>query len=93
MPTPLCALTPDEQGLYDELKVDPFGADISEILADAAEDQGYPQRAEFLRRLSEDPAFARDPAARLDFFYRRHASWDERVNLVPIYRVDFRIGE
>ncbi|WP_437640793.1 M14 family zinc carboxypeptidase [Sorangium sp. So ce854] len=43
-------------------------------------------RAEFEARL-RDPAFAKDPAARLDFFYRRHPSWDERVNLVPVYRV------
>ena len=44
-------------------------------------------RKEFDKRL-EDPAFARDPAARLEFFYRRHASWDERLNLYPVYRVD-----
>ena len=44
-------------------------------------------RKEFDERL-EDPAFARDPAARLEFFYRRHASWDERLNLYPVYRVD-----
>jgi hypothetical protein len=44
-------------------------------------------RREFDKRL-EDPAFARDPAARLAFFYRRHASWDERLNLYPVYRVD-----
>jgi hypothetical protein len=45
-------------------------------------------RKEFEKRLSEDAEFARDPAARLDFFYRRHASWDERYNLYPVYRVD-----
>ena len=39
-------------------------------------------------RLSEDPEFARSPAARLEFFYRRHSSWDERFNLYPVYRVD-----
>ncbi|HEX7013071.1 MAG TPA: M14 family metallopeptidase [Steroidobacteraceae bacterium] len=42
---------------------------------------------EFNRRLSEDAEFARDPAARLDFFYRRHPSWDERYNLYPVIRV------
>lgn len=42
-------------------------------------------RREFERRL-EDPAFARDPAARLEFFYRRHSSWDERFNLYPVFR-------
>jgi len=43
---------------------------------------------EFAQRLDTDPEFARDPAARLDFFYRRHPSWDERLNLYPVYRVD-----
>ncbi|AUX42829.1 hypothetical protein SOCE26_042640 [Sorangium cellulosum] len=43
-------------------------------------------RAEFEARL-RDPAFAGDPKARLDFFYQRHPSWDERVNLVPVFRV------
>jgi hypothetical protein len=44
-------------------------------------------RAEFNRRLA-DPAFAKDPAARLEFFYRRHPSWDEQYNLYPVMRVD-----
>ncbi|WP_437728568.1 M14 family zinc carboxypeptidase [Sorangium sp. So ce861] len=43
-------------------------------------------RAEFEARL-RDPAFAKDARARLDFFYQRHPSWDERVNLVPVFRV------
>jgi hypothetical protein len=43
---------------------------------------------EFAQRLDQDPEFARDPAARLDFFYRRHPSWDERFNLYPVYRVE-----
>ncbi|HET8818539.1 MAG TPA: M14 family zinc carboxypeptidase [Xanthomonadaceae bacterium] len=45
-------------------------------------------RAEFERRLSTDAAFAADPGARLDFFYRRHASWDDRMDLYPVYRID-----
>ena len=44
-------------------------------------------RREFEQRL-EDPKFATDPSARLDFFYRRHSSWDERYNLYPVFRVD-----
>jgi hypothetical protein len=43
--------------------------------------------AEFQRRLAEDPAFAADPHARLAFFARRHASWDERFRLYPVLRV------
>ena len=42
-------------------------------------------RREFERRL-EDPEFARNPAARLEFFYRRHSSFDERLNLYPVFR-------
>ncbi|WP_374354499.1 M14 family metallopeptidase [Chitinimonas sp.] len=42
----------------------------------------------FNDKLASDPAFAKDPAARLDFFARRHASWDERLNLYPVMRVD-----
>ena len=42
--------------------------------------------AEFKKRLAEDPAFAASPSQRLDFFYKKHPSWDERLNLYPIYR-------
>jgi hypothetical protein len=42
--------------------------------------------AAFKKRLAEDAEFAKDPSARLDFFYRRHPSWDERYNLYPVYR-------
>jgi hypothetical protein len=43
---------------------------------------------EFERRLREDPEFAKSPSARLEFFYRRHPSWDERLNLYPVLRVE-----
>jgi hypothetical protein len=45
-------------------------------------------QAEFTRRLREDPAFAKDPEARLEFFARRHPSWDERYRLYPVLRVE-----
>ena len=45
-------------------------------------------QAQFERRLKEDVAFARAPQARLDFFLRRHASWDTQLNLYPVLRVD-----
>jgi hypothetical protein len=54
-----------------------------EMLAQSAELQ-----VEFARRLEQEPAFAASPQARLDFFLRRHASWDEQYNLNPILRVD-----
>jgi hypothetical protein len=42
---------------------------------------------EFIQRLAKDPQFAKDPAARLEFFYRRHSSWDERLNVYPVARI------
>ncbi|WP_374585732.1 M14 family metallopeptidase [Pseudoduganella sp.] len=45
--------------------------------------------AAFKAKLESDPAFAKNPRARLDFFARRHATWDERHNLYPVYRTDF----
>ena len=45
-------------------------------------------KAEFERRLREDEAFAKSPFARLQFFHQRHASWDQRLNLYPVLRVD-----
>lgn len=45
---------------------------------------------EFKRHLAEDPDFAASAAARLEFFLRRHSSWDTRLNLYPIFRVDDR---
>jgi Zinc carboxypeptidase len=47
-----------------------------------------PKLAEaFRKRIAEDAEFAASPSQRLEFFYRRHPSWDERLNLYPVYRV------
>jgi len=43
---------------------------------------------EFAERLRSDAAFAADPQARLDFFYRRHSAWDESYRLYPVLRTD-----
>ena len=48
--------------------------------------------AQFHARLANDPAFARSPQARLEFFARRHSSWDERLNLYPVLRTDLAPG-
>ena len=45
-------------------------------------------RSEFTAKLEADPYFAASPGDRLEFFLRRHASWDERYNLYPVMRVD-----
>ncbi|ALK95289.1 peptidase M14 [Massilia sp. WF1] len=47
--------------------------------------------AEFRRKLETDAAFAKNPHARLEFFARRHPSWDERLNLYPVMRSDIAL--
>ena len=44
-------------------------------------------KAEFERRL-QDPAFAASPTARRRFFYERHPSFDDRMMLYPVMKVD-----
>ncbi len=44
-------------------------------------------KARFEKRIREDAAFAQNPQARLEFFYRLHSSWDERYNLYPVMRI------
>jgi hypothetical protein len=44
--------------------------------------------AEFRKRVETDEAFATNPHARLEFFARRHSSWDERFNLYPVMRTN-----
>jgi hypothetical protein len=43
--------------------------------------------AEFKRLLATDAEFARSPQARLDFFYKRHPTYDQRLNLYPVLRI------
>lgn len=43
-------------------------------------------KAEFESRLAADPEFAKSPEKRLEFFYRKHPSWDSRYGLYPVYR-------
>lgn len=42
--------------------------------------------AAFKKKVAEDAAFAKDPQARLNFFYRLHSSWDEEFNKYPVMR-------
>jgi hypothetical protein len=51
-----------------------------------------PQLArEFEHRLTSDAAFAASPAARREFFQRRHASWDSCFGLYPIFRLEQQV--
>ena len=61
---------------------------VAEQIARGMLAQNPALQAQFERRLKEDVAFARAPQARLDFFLRRHASWDTQLNLYPVLRVD-----
>jgi len=45
-------------------------------------------KARFEQRLKDDAEFAKTPAARLEFFYRLHSSWDTAHNLYPVLRTD-----
>ncbi len=44
--------------------------------------------AEFQRKLKDEPDFAKNPQARLEFLARRHSSWDASYGLYPVMRVD-----
>jgi hypothetical protein len=44
-------------------------------------------KASFESKLANDPEFAKNPVARLEFFERRHASWDTRFEKYPVLRV------
>ena len=37
--------------------------------------------------MAQDEQFRESPAARLLFFEQRAPSWDEKMNLVPVFRV------
>ncbi|GGC85652.1 M14 family metallopeptidase [Undibacterium terreum] len=43
-------------------------------------------KTEFEQKLASDADFAKNPWARLEFFARRHSSWDQRYMLYPVMR-------
>ncbi|AZR23558.1 peptidase M14 [Xanthomonas vasicola] len=43
-------------------------------------------KVQFEQRIASDSDFAKNPQARLEFFAKRHASWDERYQLYPVLR-------
>ena len=45
-------------------------------------------KAAFEKRLREDRAFARSPAARLRFFHVRHPSFEVETRRVPVWRAE-----
>ena len=59
---------------------------VIEPMARAMLEQDPALRAEFEAALAADPAFAADPRARLDWFYRRTPFFDQRALLYPVAR-------
>ena len=64
---------------------------VAEQIARRMLDGDHELAKQFSDKLATDPSFAADPTARLEFFLRRHESWDERFNLYPIYRTRDRV--
>jgi hypothetical protein len=61
---------------------------VAEQIARDMIDQDPRLAAEFWSRCEHDAKFAASPVARLEFFLRRHASWDARYNLYPVLRAE-----
>ncbi len=61
---------------------------VAEAEARAMLDRDPELKRTFEAKLAADPDFAKDPDRRLEFFYQRHPSWDERKNLIPIYKLN-----
>jgi hypothetical protein len=59
---------------------------ILEPMAQAMLTEDPALKAEFEAKLASDKDFAANPAARLDFFYRKTPFYDERANLYPVAR-------
>ena len=61
---------------------------VAEKVAEAMLAQNPQLARQFKERIAADPQFAASPGERLDFFYRLSPSYDERLNLYPVYKVD-----
>ncbi|MET0497245.1 MAG: M14 family metallopeptidase [Steroidobacteraceae bacterium] len=61
---------------------------VGEMIAKQMLEDDQALAEQFALKLRDDLEFASSPAARLEFFHRRHASWDERLNLYPVYRME-----
>ncbi len=61
---------------------------VAEQIAQKMLEQDPQLAAEFHGRCEQDATFAASPGARLEFFLRRHASWDTQYNLYPVRRLE-----
>ncbi|HTB90555.1 MAG TPA: M14 family zinc carboxypeptidase [Steroidobacteraceae bacterium] len=61
---------------------------VAEQIAREMMEQDPRLAAEFWSGCERDATFAANPVARLEFFLRRHASWDTRHHLYPVVRLE-----
>jgi hypothetical protein len=61
---------------------------VAEQIAREMIEQDPRLAAEFRSKCEHDATFAASSVARLEFFLRRHASWDAHHNLYPVRRTD-----
>jgi hypothetical protein len=61
---------------------------VAEQIAREMIEQDPRLAAEFRSRCEHDATFAASAVARLEFFLRRHSSWDTRYNLYPVQRLE-----
>ena len=61
---------------------------VAEQIAHDMRAQDSALSTDFEDKCKRDADFAASPTARLEFFLRRHASWDARYNLYPVLRLD-----
>lgn len=65
-----------------------YGEDyVVEKLAREMLEKNPALREEYEMKLASDAAFAANPHARLQFFYRRSLYWDQQMNLYPVGRI------
>jgi murein tripeptide amidase MpaA len=65
-----------------------YGEDyVVETLAREMLEKNPALREEYEKKLAGDAAFAANPHARLQFFYRRSPYWDREMNLYPVGRI------
>lgn len=50
-------------------------------------------KAEFEAKLAADPAFAKSPSQRLEFFARKHSSWDAHYQVYPVLRTEVHLHQ
>jgi len=69
----------EQKEYVEEYVLEPFARQL--LAQDSAVKAAWEERL-------KDAAFSADPRARMRFFYERHPTYDTRLNLYPVFRVD-----